>query len=140
VFVRPNVVLRNVVHRSSGFKGPSKQNLWLESTYLKHNLAMSLSKEMWYWRLTIIMTTYLKSWKKMHENWGKSLFCHMDKNMISPNIEWCIGKCPGLWTISFKTSTWCKYLQFMLITLLFRLFGLFKMFFPFNAQTLLFGL
>jgi len=26
----------------------------------------------------------------MHENWGKSFFCPMDKNIISSYIEWCI--------------------------------------------------
>ena len=39
-------------------------------------------------------------------------FCPMDKKMISPHIDWGIGKCPGLCTIIFKTSTW--YLKFML--------------------------
>ena len=33
-------------------------------------------------------------------------FCPLDKKMTSPRIEWCIGKCPGLCTLFFKTSTW----------------------------------
>ena len=33
-----------------------------------------------------------------------NLVCTMDKKMISPQIEWCIGKCPGLCTISLKLS------------------------------------
>jgi len=36
----------------------------------------------------------------------------MDKKMISPDIEWCIGIFPGLCTIFFKTST--GYLEFLL--------------------------
>jgi len=56
------------------------------------------------------MTAYLKRWKR-HENWGKSFFCPTYKNMISPLIEWCIGKYPGLRSIFFKTST--RYLKFM---------------------------
>jgi len=36
----------------------------------------------------------------------------MDKNMIFYQIEWCISKCPGLCTISYKTFTW--YLKFVL--------------------------
>jgi len=48
----------------------------------------------------------------MHEYCGKSFFCRRDKNIISPHIEWRIGKCPGLCTFFFKTSTW--YLKFML--------------------------
>ena len=36
----------------------------------------------------------------------------MDKKMLSPHTEWCIGKCPGLCTLFLKTSTW--YLKFML--------------------------
>ena len=38
-------------------------------------------------------------------------FCPIDKKAISPHIEWCFGKCPGLCTIVFKTST--RYLKFM---------------------------
>ena len=34
----------------------------------------------------------------------------MEKKMISP--QWCIGNCPSLCTIFFKTSTW--YLKCML--------------------------
>jgi len=41
----------------------------------------------------------------MHENCCESFFCPMDKKLISPHIEWCIGKCPGLCTIFFETST-----------------------------------
>jgi len=34
------------------------------------------------------------------------LICTMDKKIISPHIEWCIRKCPGLCTkLFFKTST-----------------------------------
>ena len=40
-------------------------------------------------------------------------FCSFDKKMISPCIEWRIGKNPGLCTILFKTTPW--YLKFMLI-------------------------
>jgi len=40
----------------------------------------------------------------MHENWGNPFFCLMDKKMISPLIEWRIGKCLSLCTIFFKTS------------------------------------
>jgi len=36
----------------------------------------------------------------------------MDKKLILPHFEWCIGKCPGLCTIFFKTFT--RYLKFML--------------------------
>jgi len=32
--------------------------------------------------------------------------------MISPQIEWCVGTCPGLYKIFFKTITW--FLKFML--------------------------
>ena len=39
-------------------------------------------------------------------------FCPMYKKMISPYIEWCIRKCPGLSRFLFKTNTW--YLTFML--------------------------
>jgi len=46
----------------------------------------------------------------------------MDKKMISPYIEWCIGKCPCLCTIFFKSVPW--YLKFMLYQQLFRLFGI----------------
>jgi len=35
-----------------------------------------------------------------------SLFCPMDKKMISPYIKWCIGNCPGLCILFFKTSPW----------------------------------
>jgi len=47
----------------------------------------------------------------------KSFFYLIDKKIISPHIERCIGKCPGLCTIFFKTSTWlqmftCTYLVF----------------------------
>jgi len=76
------------------------------------------------------MTTYLKKWK-MHENWGKSFFCPMDKKMISPNIEWFIGIFPQLCTIFVKTST--IYLKLCLITQLFILlgnFGFFSIFMP----------
>ena len=48
-----------------------------------------------------ITTAYLKRWK-MHENWGKTYFCPMVKKMISLHTECCIGKCPGLCTISSK--------------------------------------
>ena len=34
----------------------------------------------------------------------------MDKNVVSPDIESCIGKCPGLRIIFFKTSKY--YLQY----------------------------
>ena len=39
--------------------------------------------------------------------------------MIFLHIEWCIGKCPGLYTIIFKTFTW--YLSLCIILQLFRL-------------------
>ena len=42
----------------------------------------------------------------MHKNSDESFFCPIDKIMISPHIEWCIGKCPGLCTVFFKTITW----------------------------------
>ena len=32
----------------------------------------------------------------MHENLGKFIVLPTDKNVISPNIKWCNGKCPGL--------------------------------------------
>jgi len=35
---------------------------------------------------------------------GKSFFFPMDKNIISPLIEWYIGKCPDLCTIFFKNK------------------------------------
>ena len=41
---------------------------------------------------------------KMHWNSGKPIFCPKDKKGISPPFEWCIGKCPGLCTIFFKSS------------------------------------
>ena len=31
------------------FKGTRAQHVWLEITYLKYNLDMSLSEEMWFW-------------------------------------------------------------------------------------------
>ena len=39
-------------------------------------------------------------------------FCPMNKKMFSPNIEWYIGKSPGMCTLFFKTRTW--YLKFIL--------------------------
>jgi len=36
-----------------------------------------------------IIQTYFKLWK-MHENCGKSFFCPMDKEVISPQIKFCI--------------------------------------------------
>jgi len=68
----------------------------------------------------------------MHENWGKSFFCAMDKKMVSNHIEWWIGKCPGLCTIVFKTSI--LYLKFMLYHAVF--WGPLY-FFPFCALTVL---
>jgi len=41
--------------------------------------------------------------------------------MISPHIEWCIGKCPGLCTIFAKTSTW--YLKLTLDRAVILIFG-----------------
>jgi len=74
---------------------------------------MTLSEEMWCWMTdsSKYYDVYLKRWK-MHENWGKSFSCTIDKKMISPHIEWCMGKSPGLCTHFFKTTTW--HLKFML--------------------------
>ena len=41
-----------------------------------------------------------------------------------PQIEWCIGKCPGFCTIFFKTSN-C-YLMFMLYHAVIENFGTFQ--------------
>ena len=71
----------------------------------------------------------------MHENGG---FCPMDKKMISPHIEWCIGNCPGLYTIvqifhmvpkAYALS--CSYLDCL---------GCLRFVFHFYAQTVLCGL
>jgi len=48
----------------------------------------------------------------MHENWGNSFFCPLDKKMISPHIEWCIGKGPVIVHTFFKLAH--KYLKYML--------------------------
>jgi len=53
----------------------------------------------------------------------------MDKKMISPHIEWCVGKCPGLCIIFFITSTW--YLKFMLYYTVIYIFGGILRFFPY---------
>jgi len=65
-------------------------------------------------------------------------FCPMDKKMISPDIEWCIGIFPGFCTIILKTSIW--YLELMLyyavnLEILDTLFC-----FHVYAQTMLWGL
>jgi len=41
-------------------------------------------------------------------------FRSMDKKMISPHSEWCIGKYPGLCTVFLKTSTISWIQKFML--------------------------
>jgi len=49
--------------------------------------------------LTTVEKKYHKIHKtsyEMHVNWGKPIFCTMDKTIISPQIEWCIGKPIGL--------------------------------------------
>jgi len=68
----------------------------------------------------------------MHENWGtgKSFFCPMDspmdKKMVSPNIEWCIGKVLVCAQFSLKFSH--GTLSLCVTTQLFWLFGILKMF------------
>jgi len=73
--------LKRLEHKSLGWK------------LLKYNLDMSLGEEVWCWMPDSYDNIFKKM--KMHENWGKSLFCSMDKKMISPHTEWCIGKSPG---------------------------------------------
>jgi len=51
-----------------------------------------------------IIQIYFKLWK-MHENCGKSFFCPMDKEVISPQIEFCIENVDFFATFFFKTST-----------------------------------
>jgi len=62
----------------------------------------------------------------------------MDKKKIYPHIEWCIGKCPGLCTIFFKTFTW--YLKSMLYHAVIYIVLDTLDFFYFYAQTVLRGL
>jgi len=64
-------------------------------------------------------------------------FCPMDKKKISPHIEWCIGKCRGLRTLFFKTST-CQVLEVYALSRVFVFLGIH--FFNFYAQTVLWGL
>ena len=45
----------------------------------------------------------------------------MDKKTISPLIEWCIGKCPSVCTMFFKTNK--HYLKFMLFHAVILNFG-----------------
>ena len=90
------------------------QNFGSESTYLKYNLYISLSQK--YGKTPTLYDNILKN-VKMPENCGKELFCLMDKKMISPLIEWCIGKCLNVCTIFFKTSKY--YLKFMLFHVMF---------------------
>ena len=52
----------------------------------------------------------------------------MDKKMVSPYNEGCIGKFPGLCTIFFKTST--QYLKFMLYQIVIWIFWDTLDFFP----------
>jgi len=64
----------------------------------------------------------------MHIKRGKSFLCPMDKNMISHSIEKCIGKCPGLSTIFFKTGTGYMYLKLMLYHGVIYIFGYLDLF------------
>ena len=49
---------------------------------------------------------------KMHKNLGKLFFYPIDNIMISPHVDLCIRKWPGLCTMFVKTSKW--YLKCML--------------------------
>jgi len=54
--------------------------------------------------------------------------------MISPHIKWCIGKCPGVCTIIFKTFTW--YLIFFALSHSYLdCLGHYRFVFHFYAQT-----
>ena len=68
----------------------------------------------------------------MHENWGKSFFCPIDKKMSFPHIERYIEIYPGLCTVVFKTST--RYLKFMLYHTVIQSFWDTFDFFHFYAQ------
>ena len=63
----------------------------------------------------------------MPENWGKSIFCPMDKKMIFLQIELCIVKCPGLCFFSLKlaivTLSSCSYLDFWDILVSFHFYA-----------------
>ena len=80
-----------------------------------------------------IKTTYLKA-EKCIQTAINPVLSHC-KRMISPYIEWCIGKCPGLSTLFFKTNTW--YLKFMLYNTVIYIFGGYFRIFTFHAQTVL---
>ena len=121
----------DVVHNKIDLKGLEHSILgWKVHVNINNNLHMSLSEEMSCWLLRIF-------WWKMHENWGKSFFHPMDKKIISPHIEWCIGKCPGFCTIFLKTSTW--YLSFFFVTRVSYFSGIRFFLLHFYAQTLLWG-
>ena len=117
-------------------KGTRAQNFGLKKIFSQNIIKTRVSvKKYNVETLTLknIMTTYLERWK-VHENLGEPLFCPMDKNIISPLIEWCIGKSPGLCTIFSKTRI--LYLKFIFFTQLFWCFWQYSLF-PFYAQTVL---
>ena len=60
----------------------------------------------WYVKCMTLTNDNILKTMKIHDIWGKSFFCPMDKEMIVPFIEWRMGNCPGLCTIFFKGSTW----------------------------------
>jgi len=84
------------------------------------------------------MTTYLKRWK-MHENWGQSFFCPTYKKMISPYIEWCIGKYPGVCTIFLKKQHMVPKV-YALSRCYLECWGYFRFVFHFYDQPVLWGL
>ena len=53
------------------------------------------------------------------------------------DIEWCIGRCPGLCTILLNNFTW--YLKFMLYHAVVLIVGVLWILFNFYAQTVLWG-
>jgi len=96
--------LKGLGHRFLGWKCLSKNQFRHYSQYRNVKLNVWLLKIRW----------------KVHENWGKSLFCPMDKKMISPyrllllHVYWMV-----YWKVSWfinnflqNYSTW--YLKFML--------------------------